>query len=108
MAEGEGGGSAAAQNGSSTVECAGAGAGAGAGAAKAAAESSGAVATEAVAEGAGVGAIDAANCRSNHAFCSAKSLRISSRRSWVEGFMVPDRESMALVPIVSNPTLLVC
>jgi hypothetical protein len=56
------------------------------------AESTGAVVTEAaVAEGAGVGAIDAfcsANRRSNQAFCSAKSLRISSSKSLVEGFMV--------------------
>ena len=84
MAEGESGGNAAAQNGLSMAE------GVGTGTTEVATEGAGAgaVATKAMAEGTGMGAIDVANRRSNHAFCWAKSLRISLRRSLVEGFMV--------------------
>jgi hypothetical protein len=66
---------------------------------EAGAEGAGAVGTQAaVVEGVGVGAIDAlcsANRRSNLAFCSVKSLRISLSKSSVEGFMAP-------IPDVSN------
>jgi hypothetical protein len=65
---------------------------------EAGAEGAGAVGTQAaVVEGVGViNALCSANRRSNLAFCSVKSLRISLSKSSVEGFM-------ALIPDVSKP-----
>ena len=79
---------------------------------EAAMEGAGTGAAEAVAEGGGAGVALAmvegvtclSNSRSNCAVCSAKSLRISTRKSSVEGFMVKAGRSIQIVWIPHKST----
>ena len=79
---------------------------------EAAMEGAGTGATEAVAEGGGAGVALAmvegvtclSNSRSNCAVCSAKSLRISTRKSSVEGFMVKAGRSIQIAWIPHKST----
>ena len=75
-------------------------------------EGAGTGAAEAVAEGGGAGValatVEGAMClsnnRSNCAVCSAKSLRISTRKSSVEGFMVKAGKSIQFAWIPHKST----